>query len=81
MKDEQASVSTKPATKGARLKLFVWEDFCSDYTSGLAFAIAKNEAEARELIARQHGNEPHIWGDLTAYPLTTRIAKFVCGGG
>ena len=34
----------------AKLKLFVWTRFCPDYTSGLAFAIAKDELEARRLI-------------------------------
>jgi hypothetical protein len=69
------------ATKKPRLKLFVWEGFCPDYTSGLAFAIAENESEARKLIKKKRGCEPYEWGELSIYPLTKRIAKSVVGGG
>ena len=37
------------------LKLFVWEDVLSDWTSGIAFALAHNEEEALKLRARQLG--------------------------
>ena len=30
------------------LRLFVWDGFCPDYTSGLAFAIAEDETDARK---------------------------------
>ena len=63
------------------LRLFVWTDFSPDYTSGLAFAIAKNEAEARKLIEKKRGYEVYTWGDLKIYPLTKRIARSVSGGG
>ena len=64
-----------------KLKLFVWEDFCPDYTSGMAFAVAKDETDARKLVIQHHGYEPYKWGTLTIYPLTKRIAKSVSGGG
>jgi len=32
------------------LKLFIWEDVLSDHTSGIAFALAENVEEAREII-------------------------------
>lgn len=35
------------------LKLFVWKDVLKDYTSGIAFAIAETEQEARELLLKQ----------------------------
>lgn len=60
-------------------KLFVWTDFCPDYTSGLAFAVAKDEDEARTLVKDVHG-EPYQWGDLTVYPLNKSIAFAVSGG-
>ena len=34
----------------SRLKLFIWRGIRSDYTSGIAFAIAKNKMEAIEAI-------------------------------
>lgn len=64
-----------------KLRLFVWTDFCPDYTSGLAFAIAEDETEARKLISSQHGYEPYTWGTLAIYPVTQKIAKSVSGGG
>jgi hypothetical protein len=63
-----------------KLKLFVWEDFNPDYTSGLAIAIAKTEKKARKLIIKERGFNPDIWGTLTIYPLTKEIAKCVGGG-
>lgn len=64
----------------AQLKLFVWEGFSPDYTDGLAFAIAKDETEARKLIEKDRGYEVYTWGELTIYPIK-KIAKSVCGGG
>ena len=32
------------------LKLFVWEDVLSDYTSGVMFALAKDVEQARKVI-------------------------------
>lgn len=65
----------------ARLRLFVWERFCPDYTIGLAFAIAKDETEARKLIEQDRGCGVYFWGELKIYPLTRKIAKSVSGGG
>ncbi len=67
--------------KKTKLRLFVWTDFCPDYTSGLAFAIAKDETEARALISEEHGYVAYTWGDLKIYPLSRRVAKCVSGGG
>lgn len=67
---------TKP-----KLRLFVWTDFCPDYTSGLAFAIAEDETEARKLVVERYGGEPYTWGDLTIHPLTRKSAYYVTGGG
>lgn len=64
-----------------RMKLFVWEGFCPDYSDGLAFAIARNEQEARKLVEDQHGYTPSTWGDMSTYPVTRTIAKSVSGGG
>jgi hypothetical protein len=63
------------------LKLFVWEGFESDWTDGLAFAIAKDETEARAMVEKERGYSPRDWGTLTIYPLNRAIAKAVGGGG
>lgn len=67
---------TKP-----KLRLYVWRDFCPDHTSGIAFAIAKDETEARTLVREFHGREPYQWGDLSSYPVTRKIAFAITGGG
>lgn len=75
-------------------KLFVWTDHNPDYSSGLAFAIARTELEAKKLVVKAHGYPienkkqfdmkywlEHInWGDLTVYPVTKTIAFAVSGG-
>ena len=63
------------------LKLYVWTDFCRDYTPGLAFAIAHDEVEARKLVCEARGYDVYDWGDLAIYPLTSPIAKCVSGVG
>ena len=62
------------------LKLFVWENFSPDYTSGLAFAIAKDEEEGKKLIREKRGMEVRDWGDLHIYPLHKKNAFCVSGG-
>lgn len=62
-------------------KLFVWTHFNPDYSSGLAFAIAKDETEARKLVLEKMGYKPMDWGDLTVYPLSKKLAFAVSGGG
>ncbi len=71
-----------------RLKLFIWTDFCPDYTGGLAFAIAENEIEAKKLIIKElekYGGfiqeESSGWGTLEMKPLTRKVARCVEGGG
>lgn len=63
-----------------KLKLFVWTDFCPDYTGGLAVAIAEDETDARKLIKKDRGYEVYQWGDLKIYPLTKRMTESVSGG-
>lgn len=45
-----------------QLQLFVWTDFCSDYTPGLAFAIAHDAEEAMAQVQTSNGCEPWKWG-------------------
>lgn len=62
------------------LKLFVWSGFCPDYTDGLAFAVAKTEDEARQMIGKERGFDPFEWGDLSIHSLTEKVAFAVSGG-
>ena len=63
-----------------KLKLFIWTNFCPDYSGGLAFAIARDEADAKKLVIQQEGYDVSAWGTLEVKPLTMRIARSVVGG-
>ncbi|HLF51525.1 hypothetical protein [Flavobacterium sp.] len=65
----------------SELRLFVWTEFYPDYTTCSAFAIAKNEAEAKTLVEYETEFEIHNWGILTVYPLSRKIARLVSGSG
>jgi hypothetical protein len=68
--------------KKRRLRLYVWTDFKTDWTSGLAFAIASSEEDARtQLIAAgvYSSSNAASWGDLTVHPLNKRVARYVYG--
>jgi hypothetical protein len=66
--------------KSETLKLFVWTNFSPDWKEGLAFAIAKDETEAREMVVKNIGYDPEKWGDVTVHPLTQEVAYCVTGG-
>lgn len=63
-----------------KLKLFIWTGFSPDYTSGLAFAVAKDEKEARALVEKQRGYQVHTWGTLEVRRIDQRVARCVSGG-
>ena len=64
-----------------RLKLFIWTDFSRDYTPGLAFAIARDETEAKKLVEKEQGFGVYDWGQLEIRPLRRKTARCVSGGG
>ena len=63
------------------MKLFVWDEFAPDYSDGLAFAIASDENEARELIIDKKGYDPDSWGSMQVFELDKPIAFYVSGKG
>ncbi len=64
-----------------KFKLFVWTDFCPDYTSGMAVALAHDETKARKLVVKEYSGEPYQWGELHIYPVTKTFAQCISGGG
>ncbi len=64
----------------SKLRLYVWTGFSPDYTNGLAFAIAKDETQARALVTRAYGGAPYDWGTLRILSLKP-VAYAVAGGG
>lgn len=65
--------------KRKKLKLFVWTNFCPDWTGGLAVALAENLEQAQEMIKKNH-THIHNWGDLTVYELNEPMSESVTGG-
>ena len=64
----------------SKLKLFVWEDCLQDYSTGIMFALARNEDEARELISKELYNPNHE--DLARRPRIVEKAEgFAIMGG
>jgi len=61
------------------LKLFVWTQFCPDYNGGLAFAIAKDETEARSMIEKDMEHSIWDWGNLEILPIEP-VSRSVVGG-
>ena len=57
------------------LRLYVWPDVFTDYTSGIAFALAPSADEARKLINRAMGcdnlsdllKEPHVYNSPVGF--------------
>lgn len=63
------------------MRLFVWTEFCPDYTDGLAFAIAENIEQAQKLVIEAKGYEPFDWGTVHEFPVTEARSFCVSGGG
>lgn len=65
------------------LKLYIWTEFCPDYTDGLAFAIAENELEARQFIIKScesEGFNVWNWGKLEVKEIS-KCSRWILGGG
>ena len=72
------------------LKLFIWTGFYPNYSSGLAFAVAETEEEAKKMVIEATNIEPDRcrgqdygipkieWGTLEVKPLSG-IEKFAHG--
>jgi len=39
------------------MKIFVWNEFLTDYTSGIAVAVARDVSHARELVTNAYAKE------------------------
>lgn len=64
------------------LKLYIWEDVLSDYTSGVMFALASSVEEAREILLAKCGYLPE--SDLNKTPKVyenEKMALVLWGGG
>lgn len=60
-------------------KLYIWTGFLSNWTGGLAFAVASSEADAREMIKKEYGLKIDNWGTLEVRGMS-KCARCVAGG-
>lgn len=67
--------------KKKQLFLYVWENVLSDYTSGIAFALAESEEEARKLVKKECPYAPEGEFDEKPLKVTTKKAFTLYGGG
>lgn len=69
--------------KTKKLKLYVWEDVLTDWTSGVMFALASSPDEARKVILKKSGNSISVAQDLAQKPRVIDEPEgfYVFGGG
>jgi len=67
--------------KDDEIKLFVWTQFEPDFNSGLAFAVAKTEEEAKNIIIKNRGDFLiQEFGDVKILEIKSGIGFSVTGG-
>lgn len=62
------------------MKLYVWEEFCPDYTDGLAFAIANDIEGAKSMLREKVSCDDSDWGQVKEYSLDKPICFGIHGG-
>jgi hypothetical protein len=67
------------------MKLFVWDNVLTDYTSGIMFAIAPDVEDARKQLIAEWSDLSTVAEDLATEPKVYRTDRRVCravwGGG
>ncbi len=70
------------------LKLFIWKNVLTDYTSGIAFALAENAEEARKTIFAKFEKKEQYLSDILKSDLSdepeiidSKDGFYVWGGG
>ena len=68
-----------------KLKLYVWDGVLTDYTDGVAYALARSPEEAKELLMKA-GIRDQYWNGLKLdgqdyQEYDGPVAGFVYGGG
>lgn len=71
---------------GTKMKLYVWNDVLTDYTSGIMFAVARSVEEARATILANGGDglysvEHDLQIEPKVYDLDKPYGQFIYGGG
>lgn len=70
------------------MKLYIWRNVLADYTSGIAFAVAKSPEHAREVILAEYAKREkypseQLVADISRAPddVRTGAAGGYCWGG
>jgi len=63
------------------MKLYVWDDVLTDYTSGIMFAVAQSLEEARAMLRDECSFADDIDIEPKVYDLTEPVCRVVWGGG
>lgn len=65
------------------LKLYVWHNVLTDYTSGVMFALAHSADEARKLVRKGYRPDSPVYEDSEATPTMYKSPHGFCvwGGG
>jgi hypothetical protein len=64
------------------MKLFLWEDVLTDYTSGVIFAFAETADEARDIIKKDVNCCSSVLKEIKALPqIITEPMGFILWGG
>ena len=63
------------------LKLYIWDDFYSDYSDGMAVAIASSLEEAKALVGKDTYEPYNLknWGDYYTVPRNSPFAVSCMG--
>jgi len=67
-----------------KLKLFVWEDVLTDYSSGMVCILAKDLEQAKEVFLKKYPDDQYVLNDFFGKPykvITEPQAFYVYGGG
>jgi len=67
-----------------KLRLYVWPEYRTDYTSGMAFAIAHSEDQARAMVTKKYDYKGMGWSpDFGPSPEVYELKPiaFEVGGG
>ena len=67
-----------------KLKLYVWEDVLTNYTSGMVSILAESLDEAKEIFLEKYSEERYVLDNFFGKPhkvITKPEAFYVYGGG
>ena len=62
------------------MRLYIWDDVLTDYSSGIMFALAHSVDEARDLLRADCCNAKDLAAEPKVYDLTETTSRVIWGG-